>query len=214
MLMTGVFFSESSNIRYFSVVSPLYTGMRGRPHKVIDFHYLQEAFSDHRNIAITKLAKLINVHPNTLAAYVKLHHLSNQFSQLSDDELDNLIRGYREQRPTSGIRYVIGYLRRLGLKVQRHRVISSVKRVDGLGTAMRRRIAIRRRRYAVRRPNALWHCDGHHKLIRWGIVLHGFIDGYSRLVSSYPLKCCAQTYLGHYPRSLPCEQAIRTHRLK
>ncbi|KAI5982901.1 hypothetical protein EDC04DRAFT_2616344 [Pisolithus marmoratus] len=28
------------------------------------------------------------------------------------------------------------------------------------------------------RPNALWHMDGHHKLIRWGIVIHGIVDGY------------------------------------
>jgi hypothetical protein len=31
----------------------------------------------------------------------------------------------------------------------------------------------------------MWHLDGHHKLIRWGIVIHGFVDGYSRLVSNH-----------------------------
>ena len=31
-------------------------------------------------------------------------------------------------------------------------------------------------------PNSLWHIDGHHKLIRWRIVTHGGIDGYSRVV--------------------------------
>ena len=31
-------------------------------------------------------------------------------------------------------------------------------------------------------PNSLWHVDGYHKLIRWKIVIHGGIDGYSRLV--------------------------------
>ena len=30
-------------------------------------------------------------------------------------------------------------------------------------------------------PNALWHIDGHHKLIRWNMVVHGGIDGYSRI---------------------------------
>ena len=30
-------------------------------------------------------------------------------------------------------------------------------------------------------PNGLWHIDGYHKLIRWRIVIHGGIDGYSRL---------------------------------
>ena len=30
-------------------------------------------------------------------------------------------------------------------------------------------------------PNSLWHIDGYHKLVRWCVVLHGGIDGYSRL---------------------------------
>ncbi len=39
-----------------------------------------------------------------------------------------------------------------------------------------------RRVYDVPGPNALWHLDGHHKLIHWGFVTHGCIDGYSRLI--------------------------------
>ena len=31
-------------------------------------------------------------------------------------------------------------------------------------------------------PNALWHIDGYHKLIRWRLVIHGGIDGFSRLI--------------------------------
>ncbi len=30
--------------------------------------------------------------------------------------------------------------------------------------------------------NSLWHIDGHHKLIRWRFVIHGGVDGYSRLM--------------------------------
>jgi len=36
--------------------------------------------------------------------------------------------------------------------------------------------------YSVDHPNALWHIDGHHKLILWGIVIHGIADGDSRTV--------------------------------
>ena len=32
----------------------------------------------------------------------------------------------------------------------------------------------------MRGPNSLWHIDGNHKLIRWRIVIHGGIDGFSR----------------------------------
>nr|XP_029132269.1 uncharacterized protein LOC114919795 [Labrus bergylta]XP_029132270.1 uncharacterized protein LOC114919795 [Labrus bergylta]XP_029132271.1 uncharacterized protein LOC114919795 [Labrus bergylta] len=40
----------------------------------------------------------------------------------------------------------------------------------------------RRRQYSVPGPNSLWHIDGHHKLIRWRFVVHGGVDGFSRLV--------------------------------
>ena len=42
--------------------------------------------------------------------------------------------------------------------------------------------ALHRREYHVESPNALWHIDSYHKLIRWRIVVHGGIDGYSRVV--------------------------------
>ena len=36
--------------------------------------------------------------------------------------------------------------------------------------------------------NALWHIDGNHKMIRWRLVVHTAIDGYSRLI---PYLHCA-----------------------
>ncbi|MEQ2266054.1 hypothetical protein XENORESO_017225 [Xenotaenia resolanae] len=41
---------------------------------------------------------------------------------------------------------------------------------------------LRRRQYSVPAPNAMWHIDGNHKLIRWRFVVHGGIDGFSRLI--------------------------------
>ncbi|KAG1855690.1 hypothetical protein DFJ58DRAFT_645725, partial [Suillus subalutaceus] len=61
--------------------------------------------------------------------------------------------------------------------VQHRRVVESLRRVDGLGQVLRDRQVKRRRKYHVKRPNALWHVDGHHKLIQWGIVIHGFMTG-------------------------------------
>jgi len=49
----------------------------------------------------------------------------------------------------------------------------------------RRDIAARRimrRIYQVAGPHHLWHHDGHHKLIRYGLVTHGCIDGDTRLI--------------------------------
>ncbi|CAJ0823105.1 10562_t:CDS:2 [Entrophospora sp. SA101] len=48
------------------------------------------------------------------------------------------------------------------------------------------------RKYKVSGPNALWHIDGHHKLIHWKIVIHGAIDGYTRLITY--LHCSNNNY--------------------
>ena len=46
---------------------------------------------------------------------------------------------------------------------------------------------VSRRAYSVPGPNSLWHIDGHHSLITSGFVIHGCMDGYSRLICF--LKC-------------------------
>ena len=58
----------------------------------------------------------------------------------------------------------------------------SLLRVDPTGLHARCRNILHRRKYQVASPNALWHLDGYHKLIRWKLIVHGCIDGYSRLI--------------------------------
>lgn len=55
-------------------------------------------------------------------------------------------------------------------------------KIDPVGTALRWNQVLYRRKYSVHGPNALWHIDGHHKLIHWRLVVHACIDGYSRLI--------------------------------
>lgn len=55
-------------------------------------------------------------------------------------------------------------------------------RVDEVGVALRWSIVTHRRVYRVHGPNSLWHIDGMHKLIRWKMVIHGGIDGFSRCI--------------------------------
>ncbi|KAJ6449055.1 hypothetical protein C8R45DRAFT_849919, partial [Mycena sanguinolenta] len=47
-----------------------------------------------------------------------------------------------------------------------------------------KRKILKRRVYCIRRPNVLWYLDGHHKMIQWGIVVHGFIDGFCHTVGA------------------------------
>ncbi|KAI6107384.1 hypothetical protein EDD16DRAFT_1489053, partial [Pisolithus croceorrhizus] len=69
-----------------------------------------------------------------------------------------------------------------GLHIQQHCISSSLQCVDPLGCVLCKQATIHQCQYQVSHPNALWNMDGHHKLIHWGIVIHGIIDGYCRTV--------------------------------
>jgi hypothetical protein len=129
-----------------------------------------------------------------------------QFAALSNADLDILVKTFRSVKPESGIRYLIGFLRRHGLQLQKSRIRSSIDWVDQLGRTLRECTAIQCRKYKVTCPNYLWHMDGHHKLILWGIVINGFIDGYCRTVHIHNIE---QYFLigSHLVRLQDCVQA-------
>ncbi|KAK6977121.1 hypothetical protein R3P38DRAFT_3126081 [Favolaschia claudopus] len=58
-----------------------------------------------------------------------------KFTQLSKADLDQLVKSFRKAKPDSGIRYLVGFLRCHGIRVQKRRVYASVRRVDGIGRA-------------------------------------------------------------------------------
>ena len=114
--------------------------------------------------------------------------IDHGYDDISDEDLDALVQQYLQENPGGGRAYIIGRLRAAhSLRIQRHRVIKSMERVDRLGVGMQERVGAKKKRtqYKVPRPNSLWHIDGHHKLIAWGIVIHGVVDGYSRKVRKH-----------------------------
>uniref|UniRef100_A0A1X7VRJ2 Integrase core domain-containing protein n=1 Tax=Amphimedon queenslandica TaxID=400682 RepID=A0A1X7VRJ2_AMPQE len=82
----------------------------------------------------------------------------------------------------------------------RERVRRAIHHVDRLNTALQWNFHILRRTYSVPGPNSLWHIDGNHKLIKWKFVIHGGIDGYTRMIVHF--KCnnnnCARTVLQNF----------------
>ena len=78
-----------------------------------------------------------------------------------------------------------------GFHAPRQQLRDSIHRVDPEGILERSHKAIKRVVYRSHGPHHDWHMDGNHKLIRWGIVIHGCIDGCSRniiyLVDDPPL---------------------------
>jgi len=107
----------------------------------------------------------------------------SRYSCISDVDLRNTVAAICNRNPNLGEKSVDGLLRSQGVIVQRHRIRHALHAVDPEGVQLRLRGVLHRRRYNVQSPNALWHVDGYHKLIRWKIVIHGGIDGYSRVVT-------------------------------
>ena len=67
----------------------------------------------------------------------------------------------------------------------------------------------RRRKYTVTYPNKLWHINGNRKLIRWSLVIHGAIDGYSwwMMCLKYSSNNLASTVLKLF------EDVVKEHRM-
>ncbi|KAJ7720595.1 hypothetical protein DFH07DRAFT_760769 [Mycena maculata] len=80
-----------------------------------------------RHITLTKLADLAGVHHHTLRAYLVKHGVYQQFCSISDHDLDLLVKTFKSTKPTSGLSYVIGFLRRHSLKIQWRHVCGSMK---------------------------------------------------------------------------------------
>ena len=102
--------------------------------------------------------------------------------------MDEIVAEYLSRHGfTTERTYLSGYLRSLGLRVQRRRVRESLIMVDPQNTALRWGVVIARRQYSVPWSNSLCNLDSHHSLIRRGLVVHGCIDGFSRRIMF--LKC-------------------------
>ena len=111
-----------------------------------------------------------------------IRHRCDVYSDVSDAELDEKVLSIVSFSPRCGQKSVDGRLKSEGVLVSRRRLRESLRRVDPMGVECRIRHVLHRRTYSVPSPNDLWHIDGYHRLIRWRVVIHGGIDGYSRLI--------------------------------
>ncbi|KAJ7202109.1 hypothetical protein GGX14DRAFT_340090, partial [Mycena pura] len=68
-----------------------------------------------------QLADILGVSRPTLMKHFKAHGVLHKFTNLSRTELDALVNHFREKKPNSGLRYLIGFLRKHGLRVQKCR---------------------------------------------------------------------------------------------
>ena len=148
-----------------------------------------------------KIAQLLHTSVSTVQRRRRAFGISEEFEQysvISNHELDQIYKEITAAdtnasnggflTPNIGRRRFIGALRSRGLRVQHWGASNCLRRLDPVGTALRWRLVIYRRKYNVPTPNSLWHFDSAHKLIRWKLIVHVCIDGFSRLITH--CRCC------------------------
>lgn len=87
---------------------------------------------------------------------------ASNLSDLTDDQIDQLVLSIYYQFPSFGRRMLDGYLLELGHRVPRRRLEESYHRVVGPSTRTFAPQRLVRRTYSVPGPNSLWHHDGQH----------------------------------------------------
>ena len=155
----------------------------GRPQ--VDISKEQLEFLRSMHFTWNSIAKLLGVSISTVTRkreQFQMSENSSQWSQMSMEELEDVVKDIRKLTPNIGERRLMGAIRSRNIRIQRSKVRECLKRLDPIGTALRWRPVIYRRKYSVPCPNALWHIDGNHKLIKYRFVVHCCIDGYSRLL--------------------------------
>ena len=170
----------------------------GRPRVNVDRSHVQ--FLRGLHFTWSEISSILNVSVKTIQRRAKDWNFTT-YTDISDDALDTTISEILAQFPSAGEVMLNGHLSSAGVHLQRARLRSSIYRVRGQQRQIHPPIV--RREYSVPGPNYLWHADGNHKLIRYRIVVHAAIDGFSRLVTF--INCAAnntaETVLEHFIRA-------------
>ncbi len=130
-----------------------------------------------------EIAEALLVSRSTLLRRLKEANMHiGRFTDISDQQLEEVVQAIQMRHPHTRQSLIQGHLVSQGIRVPRRRLEDVLQRLDPIRWSTRWHEVIRRRTYRVPGPNSLWHVDGHHSLVRWRLVIHGGIDGISRLV--------------------------------
>jgi hypothetical protein len=175
---------DDAQLARFEPVSFEHTGKPGRPRIIISRAWLEAAVSPMNGLSLVAIARMCGTCSKTVRKSLKEYGIAFGYSPITKEELDVLIDSFKQHKPESGYRYAMGYLQRHQLRIRRKDVLDALRERDGLGQQLRTHEANERGEYIVPRSNYLWCLDGHHKLIRWGIVIYGIIDAFCHTVST------------------------------
>lgn len=105
------------------------------------------------------------------------------FTKIGWIPLLSTFRAILLEQPKIGLAYLTGRLRSLRLHVPRDQIRKALRHLRPLPTPFgAKKEKIKRRKYKVSGPGSMWHLDGQHELIMFGIVVHGITDGHTRAV--------------------------------
>lgn len=153
-------------------LSKYYSGNCGRPEFVISQEQLEYLIANGFNAV--EIGRLLGVSLSTVRRRMIEYSIdtSRLFSNITDENLCELIQDIKKENPRSGCRIMLGHLRARVYRVTQPRVRQMMQKEDPEGTVIRWMTTVQRRTYSVSGPNALWHIDGNHKLIRYEIKIH------------------------------------------
>ncbi len=131
-------------------------GRSGRPK--YDLPYDQLVYFLEHGFTCSKISKMMGASERTIR------------SLGTNVLLKNVITEGHEAFPNAEYRFIHGWLKQKGLKVKEHRIRQLIRQIDPIGVTNRFFFrSINWRTYSVPGSRALWHLDGHHKLIRYEI---------------------------------------------
>ena len=129
------------------------------------------------------IAKALNVNIRTLQRWVKATDFVEPLHRISNDVSDHMVSCNSNSNPLHlGEVSTRGFLASTDVRCTRQEIRDCLRRTDPDGILARSNRRIARHQYHIEGPYHLVHIDGHHKLIRYGIVTHGCIDGFSRVI--------------------------------
>ena len=154
---------------------------RGRPSIIVDIAQVERLVE--LGVPLQCIAEGMGISRVTLwRRLTESGCLMERFTTYDDATLDSAISGIIREFPNAGISMMLGFLRGRNIHGPRRRIRDSLVHLFPAVVLLRSLTTVVRREYAVPSANSLWHIDGHHCFVRWRMVIHVGIDGFSRLI--------------------------------
>ncbi len=151
-------YDEMSNLVDMLVVRPVASRFCTLPEKWEGLHFRSllsssDPYIDNR-FSVPQISQLLGVSIRTVRRRMSENNMSirSTYSQLSDNQLEEVITDIQRLFPNCGNRQMYGHLISRGIRVQYHRVQETQSRVDPEGSVLRRLQIMRRRCYSVPGP--------------------------------------------------------------